>query len=142
MVVNKKVTGRAASMPGGLALGSGIAMVLTILLAIITAKLVDAGTVGEGSIGYMALGILLLSSGSGAAVAAAKIKRRRLLVCMGAGAVYYGLLLALTALFFGGQYTGMGVTALVVAGGAATVCFAGMGQGRGGEKRRFARVSR
>ena len=142
MVVNKKVSGRAASMPGGLALGGGIAVVLTIVLSVITAKLVDTGTIGEGSVGYAALCILLLSSGVGAAVASAKIKRRRLLVCLASGAVYYGMLLAMTALFFGGQYTGMGVTALAVAGGAGTVCFAGMGQGRGHGKRRAVRVSR
>lgn len=142
MVVNKKVTGRAASMPAGLALGGAVSLVLTILLAIIAGKLIDMGTMGEESIGYLSLGILLLSSGMGAAVAVGKIKRRRLVVCMAAGAIYYGLLLAMTALFFGGQYAGMGVTALAVAGGAGTVCLAGTRQGRGQRKRKIARIPR
>ena len=129
-------------MPAGLSVGGGVSLLITILLAILTAKLVDTGTMGEERVGYAALGILLVSSGAGSAVAAGKIKRRRLMVCMAAGAVYYGLLLAVTALFFGGQYSGMGVTALAVAGGSGTVCLAGMRQGRGHRKKQFARIPR
>ena len=142
MVANKKVTGRASSMPVGLAVGGGLSLILTILLAIITAKLIDMGTMREERVGYAALGILLLSSGLGAAVAAAKIKRRRLVVCAAAGAVYYGLLLGMTALFFGGQYSGMGVTALAIAGGTGTVCIVGMRPGRGRRNRKFSGVPR
>lgn len=137
MVVNRKVTGKAASMPGGLALGGALSLGVTILLAMVTAMLVDNGAMEEKSIGYAALVILLLSSALGSAVAAARIKRQRLVVCIAAGAVYYVLLLSMTALFFGGQYTGMGVTALAVLGGSGVVCIAGAGQGRGRRKRKW-----
>ena len=142
MVANRKVTGKAASMPGGLALGGALSMALTILLSVLTAKLVDTGALAEDAVGYAALVILLLSSVVGAAVAAARIKRQRLIVCLASGAVYYGLLLSLTALFFGGQYTGMGVTALAVAGGSGAVSLAGMGEGRRSRKHPLSRKHR
>ncbi len=142
MVANQKVSGRASSLPAGLAFGGILSLVLTIILAVITAKLVDVESLPENNVGYAALVILLLASALGSAVAVGKIKRRRLLVCLASGAVYYGELLAMTALFFGGQYTGMGVTALVVAGGAGLVCLAGMRQGRGARRRRSTGFSR
>ena len=37
-------------------------------------------------------------------------------MCLAAGGGYYLCLLAITALFFGGQYQGVGVTALMVLG--------------------------
>lgn len=135
MVANRKVTGKASSMPVGLALGGGLSMVVTVVLSLVTAKLLDNGTLPEESVGYAALGILLLSSGLGAWLAAVKIKRQRLIVCLASGCVYYGLLLGVTALFFGGQYTGMGVTALAVAGGSLAVCLMGMGKGRTRKRR-------
>ena len=135
MVANRKVTGKASSMPGGLAMGGGLSMTVTVVLSMVTAKLVDSGTMPEEAVGYAALVILLLGSGLGAWLAAAKIKRQRLVVCLASGCVYYGSLLGLTALFFGGQYTGMGVTALAVAGGSMAVCLMGMGQGRGRRRR-------
>lgn len=131
MVTNRKVTGKASSMPMGLAMGGALSMGVTVLLAMITAKLADTGTVGEEYIGYAAVIILLLSSALGAWLAAAKIKRQRLVVCIASGVIYYGLLVCLTAVFFGGTYVGMGVTALVVAGSNLTVSLLGMGQGRG-----------
>lgn len=142
MVVNRKVTGKALSMPAGLALGAAISLGITISLAILTAKLVDGGTISEEGIGYAALGILLLSSLAGAASAVQKIKRQRLLVCFASGLIYYALLLSMTALFFGGQYSGMGVTALVVLGGSGVVVLMEMGQGSGRKKSKWKRVNR
>lgn len=130
MVANRKVTGKASSMPAGLAMAGGLSMAVTLVLSLVLAKLLDSGSLGEGSVGYGALVILLLSSGLGAWLATVKIKRRRLAACMASGALYYILLIGMTALFFGGQYTGMGVTALAVAGGCLTVCLLGSGQGR------------
>ena len=135
MVANRKVTGKAASMPAGLAAGGGVSLGLTVALAALVAKLVDGGTLGEGSIGYCAMGILLLSALAGAAVAVGRIKRQRMLVCSLSGAVYYGLLLAMTAMFFGGQYKGMGVTALMVLCGCALAVLPELRKGRGQGKK-------
>ena len=92
--------------------------------------------VSTGS-GYCAMAILLLASAAGSAVAEGTIQRLRIQMCLAAGGGYYLCLLAVTALFFGGQYQGMGVTALMVLCGAVLVILlAPGGKNRAGCRRR------
>lgn len=133
--------GRAKSMPAGLAIGAAAELAITIILSAAAAKLMDMGTAKEGSIGYFAVGILLLSSFAGAVIAATNIKRQKMAVCLLSVLIYYAMLLSMTALFFGGQYQGMGVTALVVLCGGAVAVLTVVREGRGavGKKRRTIR---
>ncbi len=142
MTGNKKVTGRASSMPGGLAAGALVQIVLTLGLAALGAKLIDLGYFQENAIGYFAMVILLGASFAGAMVAAGKIKRRRLLVCLLSGTVYFCILLSMTALFFGGQYSGVGVTGLMVLCGVGLSILAGFRGSRGGKHRKIKGVYR
>lgn len=135
MVANRKVTGTAVSMPAGLAMGSGVSLLVTLGGAAIFANLISREVLKETSIGYCAIVLILLSSLLGAAVAVTRIKRRRVYVCALTGVIYYGVLLAATAMFFGGQYTGMGVTALLVLAGCGTVALLGLRK----EKARYPR---
>lgn len=132
MVVNRKVTGTASAMPVGLAIGAGVSLGVTLLGCGLLAWLIDSGKVPQTGIGYGALGILLAGSLLGAAAAYGRIQRRRMLVCLLSGLIYFAALLGMTALFFGGQYQGMGVTALVIFGGSLCTGLLGLrGQGRG-----------
>lgn len=126
MVANRKVTGTASSMPAGLALGGCISLAVTLAGAAVFAALISRETLQMGSIGYCSIAVILLSSLLGAAVAAARIKRRRVYVCALSGVIYYAVLLAMTALFFGGQYQGMGVTALLVLAGCGAAALLGL----------------
>ena len=84
---------------------------------------------------------LLLSSAAGAWVAAKMVKLRWIVLCLGAGAVYFLTLLACTALFFGGQYEGVGVTFLVVLAGSGAVGLLGLkGENSAVKKRRKRRT--
>lgn len=132
MVVNQKVTGTASTMPGGLALGAAVSLLVTLFGSVLSAWLVARESIPESGIGYCAMVILLLAGIAGSAVAVERIKRRRMLVCMLSGGIYYACLLGMTALFFGGQYQGMGVTALMVFCGVMLVLLAGIRrEGRG-----------
>lgn len=113
MVSNQKVTGRAMPMPAGIGLGVGVSAGTTLAGAMALAWLVHKETLAEPSIGYGVMLLVLLSAWAGALIAARRIKRRRMTVCLLTGLGYYVTLLAVTALFFGGQYRGMGVTALL-----------------------------
>lgn len=62
--------------------------------------------------------ILTAASWIGAAIAVSKIKRKKGIVCLLSGICIYGILLAITALFFGGQYDGAGETALLIGCGS------------------------
>lgn len=130
MVTTKKATGMAMSMPVGLALGGTVSLIVTLIMSAIIAKLVDGEVIAENAIGYGALFTLLSAAMAGAFCSSRKIKRQRLLVCLLSGLIYYITLLSITAIFFGGQYKGMGVTALVIAGGCGAVILMGMRQGK------------
>lgn len=121
MTINRKVTGTAVSMPMGVGIGCGITMILTLLGAGVVAKLIAEEILQETAIGYGAMATILLASICGSMIAVNKVKKRKLQVSLMVGAGYFLLLLAMTALFFGGQYQGMGVTALLVFAGSGTV---------------------
>ena len=125
MTVNQKVTGTATSMPAGIAIGWTASVLTTVAGSALVAKLISDEILADTAIGYGAMFILLLSAALGAAISEAKVKRMRLQVCLLSGLVYYGSLLGITALFFGGQYQGMGVTALLVAAGTSLVILLG-----------------
>ena len=121
MTTNRKVTGTAVTMPMGVGIGCGISMILTILGAAVVAKLISAEILKETAVGYGAMMIILTATICGGAVAVNKVKKRILQVSILVGGVYFVLLMAMTALFFGGQYQGMGVTALLILGGSGVV---------------------
>lgn len=130
MVRNKKVTGTAVSVPGGVGAGVGIAVALTVTGAALLAWMVDGTYMPETGFGYGAMIILLLASALGSWAAAALVKHQRLVVCLVTGGIYFLLLLGLTAFCFGGQYQGVVPTALLVGGGSTAAALLGnLGQG-------------
>lgn len=125
MTVNRKVTGTAVSMPAGIAIGCVVSLLLTLAGSSLAAKLISDEILKETAIGYGSMLIVLLASALGAVTAILRVKRRYLQVCLLSGVSYYGLLLCITALFFGGQYQGMGVTAMLVLAGVGSVVLLG-----------------
>ena len=137
MTLNRKVTGRAMSIPAGLAVSATVSLLVTLLVVVIGANLLSKEILIQENIGYCAMLALLLGSSLGAVTAAKGIKHRKLAVGMMSGGVYYLLLLGITALFFGGQYQGMGVTLILVLGGSLIgAILANRERGKGTVKRR------
>lgn len=135
-----KITGRAMSMPGGLAVGGGVSLGITLAGCSLLAWLVGSERIDWQTIGYWIMAMLLLGSFLGASVACARIKRQRLLVSILAGVVYMGILLSITALFFGGQYDGVMVTMILVLGSSLAAGLLGLrqeGKKPGSRKRRI-----
>ena len=125
MTINKKVTGTSSSIPVGLAWGTFSSTAMTLAGAGIAAKLINGEIISWDQAGYAVLTILLISSWIGAMVAAGKIKRRRMVVCLASGVAYMMILLCATALFFGGKYSGVGETALLILCGSIVAVFSG-----------------
>lgn len=121
-------------MPAGLAVGGLSTLMITILGSGILAKMVESEVIEESSIGYGVMIMLILAAYLGAMVSYQKIKRQRFVVCMGSGAIYFGILLSITALFFGGQYSAVGVTALIVFCGSFLAVLPGFRENRGGKR--------
>lgn len=137
MALNQKTTGRAMSMPGGLAFGGTVSLGVTLLCAAVLAKLLDMEKLAWENIGYGIMVLLFLGSFLGSMTAYYAIRRQRMMVCGISGLVYFGLLLAITALFFGGQYDGIGAAAAVVICGSACAGLLGL---RGGGKRKGRKI--
>lgn len=126
MISNQKPTGRASGMATGLILGLLGALSVTLIGAAVFAKLISQAYLQESAMGYISGAILVLSSGVGAWVSAKRIKRQRMLVCLLSALCYLLVLVSCTALFFGGRYAGLWVTALAVLGTGCAVGFLGL----------------
>ena len=142
MVSNQKTTGKATSIPVGILSGVTVSMLITLVGAAVAAWLISAEITSQESVGYLSAVILVLGGAIGAAVSAGRIKRMRLQMSVLSGVFYYLSLLAMTALFFGGQYEGMGATGIAVAAGCAGGAIVGLkGKTRrsGGAKKKRSR---
>ena len=127
--------GRAISFPEGITYGVLLAFLITILGTAAIAKLVDTELLAWESVGYGIMAVLMLGSFAGSKTAAEKVKRRKLLVCMVSGAVYFCILLAMTALFFGGQYHAVWETMLLIIGGSGVAALMELND-KGGKRRK------
>lgn len=137
MTVNARPTGRASSIPAGLAWGGFAALTVTLLGTFLTAKMIDTGAVQWNQSGYCVMVIVLAAAWTGAFTATGKVKRRRLLMALGAGMVYMASLLIMTALFFGGQYSGVGETGLLIFCGSLLGIITPMGKKTGKNRRKM-----
>ena len=136
-----KLTAKAVGIPAGIAMGVGAALAVTAAGSAASAWAILGGFVPEGRIGYFAMTILVLSAVAGSAVAAGSVQRLRAQMCLAAGVGYYLCLLAMTALFFGGRYHGMGVTgAMVFCGSVLVILLAPGSKNRAGCRRRRKRA--
>ena len=142
MATNRKPSGRAMSMPAGVLMGTLISIAVSLLGSLLTAYLLSKETLRETGIGYAAMATLIAASLSGCIIAVGRIKHRRMLVCMLCAVSYFGTLLAMTALFFGGQYSGVGVTALLIFGSCSVVALLGLKKERTFVNRRKKRAYR
>lgn len=106
------------SMSGGLLVSTTVSLGITLLSSAVLALLVDREKLSWDTVGYWVMAVLLVSSFAGSATACRTIKRRKGIVSLASGAAYYAVLLGITALFFGGQYEAVGVTALLILSGS------------------------
>lgn len=128
MTVRQKRTGIALSMPTGLAWGAMSSLGVVLLGTAITAKLIDSEIIKWSDSGYLILVTLILAAWLGGMISFRKIKRQRVAVCMMSGTLLFLLLMVITALFFGGQYSGVGETALLILCGSLLAIPSGNGE--------------
>ena len=119
----KKLTTERTIIPLGLGIGLLISMLLTIAGTAVCAWLILAERIGESSIGLFATIMVILASAAGAFAAAYIVKKLRLPMCLLSGLCYFVTLLCTTALFFGGQFQGIGIGALAVLAGCVPIAF-------------------
>ena len=113
-------TGKASSISGGMAIAAFLSMITTLILSAVIAKLLDVERITWEQAGYWIMGLLYIASFIGGKSASAAIKRQKVLICIMSGVLYWGLMLCITALFFGAKFTAVWETAGMIAAGCGT----------------------
>ncbi len=127
----KKRMGRAPSLGKSVVAGVVLGTIWTVVCAAIIAKLVDSEILAMENVGYGAMMAVLSAVFMGASLAGKRAGHMVVQAAAISAVAYFVCLLLVNALFFGGSYVGMGVTALLVALAAAlAVLAAGKGTGR------------
>lgn len=131
----KTQVGQAPSMAKAILWGTGIGILWAAVCAAIIAKLLDSEVLRMESVGYGSLIAHLTAVFIGSKAAMGKAGHMPMPAAAATGVCYYLCLLLVNALFFGGYFTGMGTTLLLVvlAAGASILT---AGQGRGHKRRR------
>lgn len=132
--------GRTMPLAMGAAVGALYGFLWTMAASALLSWAVHRQWLEMEFIGYGSMVILLTASVLAALIGYRKVKCRRVLVCISSGAGYMLMLLAMTALFFGGQYSGVEVTACLVFGGSLAAVFIGMESEKGSRKRHKIKV--
>ncbi len=134
MAKKHKLSHSGMSVPVCVAVGAISCLAATMLGALLLAYMVGNETVGIGGIGIGSLLILLLSTALGCWLARVLVKEKRLLVCGLTALTFYLVLISITAVFFDGIYTGMGLTSLLILAGAGVSLLVGLRKKAGKSK--------
>lgn len=113
-------------IPAAALIGGATGVILSILCASLLAWLISSERLGQGSINSGSLLILLAGSAVAAIVAISLFREKRLLVCAMGALSFALIMLAMTAVFFEGQYNGVMVSVLVIISGSGSVCLLGL----------------
>lgn len=132
---NSSKRGRKAySIPGGMAIAALVSMMVTILFSIVIAHFLNTEQITWSQAGYWIMGMLFVSAFAGGKSAVIAIKHQTIAVSMMSGVLYWGLLLCITALFFGGSFGSLWETAGIIGAGSGTAALitrpTGKGRGR------------
>lgn len=109
------------NVPAALALGTGIAVITTMVGSLIAAWLLHSQKIDEGGISYVVMVITVASIILGAVSAAGGAGKQILPVCTGTAAVYLLLLVAVNLLFLDGKVKGFLPTMVLVLGCGVSV---------------------
>ncbi len=125
------------SIPAGLAIGLAACLAATLAATLIISVLVDSQVIRPESAGNGVCAGMLAASVAGSLAAICTVKKQPLLMAAGVAALYMAAMCAVTAMFFGGQYQGMGVTALLIFGGSIGAALLQLRTKQTGKRRRI-----
>lgn len=124
-------------IPKGIGVGLVSGIVCTILGATLGAWLLVTEKIGEGSIGYITMVLVLISSIIAALTSFKVIQQKRLPVCLLAGGANFLSLLSINALFYRGMYSGVGESALLILAGVLSVAILGLNSRNKAKRKKY-----
>ena len=132
----KKMTGRAPSLWKSVGAGVTLGAAWTLLCAMVMAELVNMEIMSMEHIGYGSMAAVLSAVFAGASLAGKRAGHMVLQAAVISGAAYFLCLLLVNVLFFGGCFSGFGVTLILVClATGASVLTVGKGSGKAKRKR-------
>ena len=120
MPITANRTGITVSIMKGISIAVAISLIITIIFSIIIASYLHFERITWHEAGYWIIGMLYLSAFAGGKCAYAVIKRQRIALSLMTGFLFWGTLLCITALFFGGNLEAVWETAGIIAAGCGT----------------------
>ena len=125
----------ATSIPVGISWGLTFGFSIILLGSITIAKLLDTLVIQWIQAGYWIMGMLFAASFLGGKTAIMAMKHQRILVSFMAGLLYWGILLCITALFFGGDFSAVWVTAGIILAGCGSAALITGSKGKKNRKK-------
>ncbi len=129
-----KRNGKSVSITKGMVLSGIVSTGMTTFAALLLAFMLDKEHITWQQAGYWIMGILFLSSFMGAKTATTAISYHQLVVSCMSATLYMGILLSITALFFGGNYESVAVTAGIVIAGSGCAAMLSLPRKHSGRK--------
>ena len=111
---------KACSVTGGMVISATVSIAITLFLSLWIANLLNHESITWEQAGYWIMGMLFAASFLGGKSAIAAIQRQKLLIAIMSGALYWGILLCMTALFFGGNFDSLWETAGIISAGCTS----------------------
>lgn len=133
---------KGKSMPLSIITGVGVSLILTLVGASIAAMLLTAERIGIQAITACTIITAAVSVAGGAWAASILAGKRRIQVCLITGGGYFLVLLAMTALLFGGSYEKIHINLLTILLASGVVGFAGLRGMRRSKAKQFQKTYR
>lgn len=118
--MSKKEYRNTMSIPAAVGVGTVISTIVMLIGAIVITLLVSNELISDQSMDYGVLALTMLSAILGCSVSNVVAKRRLLIVSVCTAVTFLLVLISITAIFYGGQYSAIPVTALVILGGGVS----------------------
>lgn len=122
----RSVKESGVSIPKAIGYSLIVSMITSLLGILAAAYLIYNEIIIQENMGVVVTVVLLLSSAASAITAINTAKRMRLQMSLLSGVAYYLLLLSVTALFFGGEYSGIVLTAVTILASCGIVAIGDM----------------
>ena len=142
MAYRSKNIGKRVSVPAALAYGTAISFCIILLGAAIIAQMINKEIMGADKMGLGVMILIIAASYLGSKAAYLKIREKRLLISALSGFVVFCLLLCLTVVLFGGKFSGIGVTMLLILCGCGLTALPTKEGGGSGNRRKIKISSR
>ena len=130
----KRTAGKTSSIPASLAIGAGAGILVMLMTAALGALAVAQEWINEDAITIVSVVITVLAAAVAAITSASIAGKRKLQISLLSGVVLFLLLLACNAMFFDGQYSSVGGSAIAIIVTCAATSLLSVKEGRTGKK--------